>query len=102
MPVKYSPKTFAKDFIARDDRGRPLGKVILPSDFDYSEGIDKIPVLLLRLPKVLIKSPLGNILYIDGWEYKVPTDIPKFRVNLRVNDWIVASFYLQRSDNAKA
>ncbi|HUV59102.1 MAG TPA: hypothetical protein VMW09_03215 [Desulfatiglandales bacterium] len=96
MDAQFSPKTFAKDFVARDEKGRPFGRAVLPSDFKYFEGIDKIPVLLLKVPKIISKSVLGHIVYIDGLKYRIPMDIPKFRVNARMDDWVVASFYLER------
>ncbi|MDC1299917.1 hypothetical protein N8Z24_00260, partial [bacterium] len=87
---------FERDSIVRNAGGKPFGRVVLPEDFEYSEGIDSLPVLILKIPKVLCESPFAETFYIDGYKYTIPRDVPSFRLNLRGQDWIVASFYLRR------
>lgn len=102
MNAKFSPKTFASDKIVRNDRGKPLGRVVLPEDFEYETGIDEIPVLLLKIPKVISEAPTSESLYIDGHKYAIPKGIYSFRINLRGADWVIASFYLRRVPSEEA
>ena len=99
MDAKFSPNTFAKDHIVRNELGKPFGRVILPEDFTYTPGIESIPVLIFKIPKVISESPLSAIFYIDGYKYAIPKDVHSFRVNLRGPDWVVASFHLRRVSN---
>jgi hypothetical protein len=100
MDAKFSPKTFEKDHIIRDETGKPLGRLVMRNDEDYEEGQD-IQVAVLKVPVAFKETILGSEVYVDGYRYKIPDEIPKFRVNQRTNDWVASSFLLCRSGNHK-
>lgn len=89
-------KTFKYDSIVRDFKGIPLGKLIMPSGFNYVEGQD-IEVVLLKFPSSTISSPFGLMIYIDECPYKVPSDLPKIRQQKLGGDWYFTNFILKRA-----
>ena len=95
MNVPYSPKTFKQDHIVRDVKGAPLGRVVMRNDAAYEEGKD-IEIAILKIPLEFKARVENSCVYIDGFRYKIPEKIPKFRVNARSKDWVISSFVLQR------
>ena len=53
-------KTFKQDHIVRDEKGRPLGRIVMRDDNAYEEGKD-IEVAILEIPLIL-KSNIKNSL----------------------------------------
>ena len=96
MDAIYSPKTFKYDHVVRDEKGVPVGRIVLRSDDSYVEGAD-IQVSILRVPMELRDSVLGTYIYIDGFRYRVPKKFPEFRFNKRGNEWVASSFILERA-----
>jgi len=91
--VKYPHKVFERDRILRDDQMRPVGRVILARD--YKRGED-IAVTLLRVPKGLYPGVLGQVFYVDGQAYQVPTDVDPVKVGGNRVDHLLNGFYLKR------
>ena len=96
MDAVYSPKTFKYDHVVRDEKGVPVGRIVLRSDDSYAEG-ESLQVSILRVPVQLRDNVLGTYIYVDGYRYKVPQKLPSFRFNKRGNEWVASSFVLERA-----
>jgi len=86
--------TFIYDKVVRDKYGIPKGRVILKNDQEYEQGMDAIPVVLLKMS--MKSGVLGLVVYVDGEAYKIPTDIEKSKVSQKGPDFIITNFYLKR------
>jgi hypothetical protein len=95
MEALFSPKTFVADHLTRNSSGSPIGRIILVNDSSYVPG-ENIRVLMYCVPVSTTQSILGSSIYVDGLRYKVPQDIPSFRLNRRDKEWIASSFVLVR------
>jgi len=94
--MTYSPKTFKYDGILRDEKGKPVGRVVIPSWFVYKEGED-ISISVLKVPLSIREGIFESEVYVDGFKYQIPrNDIKNFRANVREGDWIISSFILKR------
>ena len=73
--------TFIVDRIVRNDKGHPIGRCSFKVRFQYTTGMQEIPVALCEFPKVYVKDPRGMTFYIDGFAYTLSKDIHDIRVN---------------------
>ena len=96
LDAQFSPETFKFDHVLRDDRGVPVGRVVMQDDDAYQPGKD-IPIVILKIPLQFRDKILGSIVYVDGYRYKLPESLPEFRINKRAKDWVASSFILRRS-----
>lgn len=96
MATQYSSKTFRYDHVIRDEIGKPLGRVVMRNDEVYEEGKD-IEISILKIPLEFRDRILGSFVFVDGYKYKIPEKLPKFRLNKRDRDWVASSFILQRA-----
>lgn len=92
----FSPKTFALDHIVRNEKGLPIGRIVLYDDNSYIPGED-VRVALLKVPLQFKNSIKGLQFYVDEYLYEVPEDINDIRVNTRDQDLVASSFILKRS-----
>ena len=88
--------TFKHDHIIRDEKGLPLGRVILKDDSQYKSGMDAIPVVLLKMPTSI--SVLGLRVFIDGIPYQIPKDLDSTKLSQRGLDFVITNFYLRRME----
>lgn len=72
---------------------KPVGRVILARP--YVEG-ESLAVSILKVPKQYFSSILGQVFWIDGFEYKVPNDLNPIKVGGNKLDFLVNNFYLER------
>jgi hypothetical protein len=87
-----TPFTFKYDHIARTKDGRPLARLIMPSD-EFSVG-ENLKVTLLKIPKVFNLPLRGLELYIDNQLYRVPLDLPELKIRSRGSEDIISNFIL--------
>lgn len=86
-------KRFRIDRLVRDERGKPLGRVVLAGE--YEDGAN-IPVAFLTVPRSFSASLKGVSIYVDGMVYKIPDDLPKHKITTSVMSHMVNNFYLER------
>ena len=96
MDAQYSSNTFKYDHLIRDEKGKPVGRVVMRNDGAYREGKD-IEISILKIPLEFRDRILGSYVFIDGYKYKIPEKLPNFRLNKRDRDWVATSFILQRA-----
>ena len=98
MDLIYTPKTFKYDHVIRDEKGKPVGRVVMRDDDAYEPGKD-IQVAILKIPIEFRESILGSLVFVDEYCYKLPDKLPNFRLNKRNKDWVASSFILCRDSN---
>lgn len=86
-------KSFSKDHLVRTSSGKPLGRVIMSSN--YKEGED-IQIALLEIPMVFVKAVKGYVLYIDGNPYRIPKELPDIRITKTGLKWVINTFVLEK------
>lgn len=69
-------KTFIKDRLVRNKEGIPVGRCIILDDSMYEEG-KALSIVLLKIPMSYYTG--FNYIYIDGYAYNLPKDIPSIR-----------------------
>lgn len=89
------PEFFKYDRYVRDESGRPLGKVVLASEFVPGKPI---ACTLLRLPKQFGAKVAGKVFTIDGVRYRVPEDLPALKITKSGGDFLINNFYLEPVD----
>ena len=89
---KYPHKVFERDRILRDRNLKPVGRVILARS--YVEG-ENVAVSLLRVPKQIYASVLGQVFYLDGVPYRVPGDLNPIKIGGNGLDHLLNNFYLE-------
>lgn len=89
--MEYTKHTFKQDHLIRDEKGIPIGRIILRDDSEYVPGQD-LNIALLKVP-LSFKIPVKNLIfYVDGVKYQVPDNILSIRMKKRDKDYIVSSF----------
>jgi hypothetical protein len=88
-------KTFKYDHLVRNEKGVPMGRVIMWKENEYVEGED-IKVSIMSLPVQLIPHPLGQYFYIDTYKYQTPIVLDKVKWNKNGLDWYLSNFVLKR------
>ena len=80
--------TFIYDHILRKESGQPVGRVVLRSEKDYSEG-KPFSAALVKFPKVLGLSYGTMEIWVDGKKYTCLVD--SSRIKNRGNDHLVSN-----------
>lgn len=88
-------KVFQRDKILRDVKGRPVGRVVIASD--YKEG-ERLPVAVMEIPRTITGNPVEIDVYIDGIKYRPQKDIHSIRIGGDHLRHLVNSFYLEPID----
>jgi len=91
--MKFSPKCFKQDHVARTEDGRPLGRLVM-RDNDYEIGKD-LNIGIFKIPVQFNISPRGLRLFVDESEYEIPGDILDSKIKNRGVDIIVSNFVLK-------
>lgn len=73
--------TFVVDRIVRNKDRRPLGRCVFKAKFNYTKGMDEIPIALCEFPKIYVKDPRGMVFYIDEIAYRIQDNLNDVRVN---------------------
>lgn len=88
--------TFSNDYIFREKSGKPIGRIVLFDETEYSIGVSTLKVAILKVPLTYSSGIIGLEGYIDGIKYKIPTSIHDIKVNRRDKDWVLTNFFLKR------
>ena len=83
---------FVRDRILRDERGKPIGRVILAGEIEVGK---RIPVVLLEVPRSIISNVIDNIYYLDGIAYKIQEGINRIKVRKTSLKHLLNNFYLE-------
>jgi len=88
------PKMFRHDHVLRDQKGLPVGRVVLVDDSSYEEG-EPIAVALMTVPLAKMMKLKGRLFYVDGIPYKLPDDISALKMKTSAGKHLVNNFYLE-------
>lgn len=87
------PKTFRHDHVLRDEKNRPLARVILRDDRGYVEG-EPIAVAILTVPVAKMKKVQGRTFWVDGTPYRVPDDLLPMKLKEVAGKHMINNFHL--------
>ncbi len=77
---------------------RPVGRVVLARD--YKEG-ENVAVAVLKVPRSCMEYVLGQVVYIDGEAYRIPSDLNPIKVGGNKLEHLLNNFYLERVEDGK-
>ena len=87
-------KTFLSDHVVRDNKGLPLGRIILINDDVYEEG-KPVHVAILTIPLARTKKAQGLTYYLDGNPYKIPANLSPIKITQSGNKHLINNFILE-------
>lgn len=96
--MHFSPKSFAKDHLARSVDGRPLGRLILRNDSDVGGDLK---VVLFQIPKAMNLFLAGLKIWVDDYEYELPKVLSNLRIGDRKDSIILSNFVMKRVENGE-
>ena len=86
-----SIRFFKKDHLVTDQKGKPLGRVVLMGDYHENEPIK---VSVLSVPKSFQIDLKSYTFYVDGNPYEIDKSTPDVRFSEGVDKLFVNNFWL--------